>query len=139
MSRRLSRIDNPAVRETKFMKANTDARFKVTIPAASFYGLPFVYQNGITEKVYESHEELVAHMIALKSEQIDEAIAAGLDYVQFDFPLYPMLVSQAYLDVFAQMGASFQQLMDRSIAADKKIAERLPDHVTRAIHLCRGN
>ena len=86
------------------MKANTDARFKVTIPAAAFYELPFVYQNGITEKVYESHEELVAHMIALESEQIDEAIAAGLDYVQFDFPLYPMLVSQAYLDISRRWG-----------------------------------
>jgi len=139
VSKRLRKIDSPAVRETQFMKANTDGRFKVTFPAGSFFELPFVYQNGITEKVYGSHEELVAHMIALESEQIDEAIAAGLNYVQFDFPLYPMLVSKPYLDVFAQMGASFQQLMDRSIAADKKIAERLPDHVTRGIHLCRGN
>jgi 5-methyltetrahydropteroyltriglutamate--homocysteine methyltransferase len=139
VSRRLRRVDDPAVREAQFMKANTDARFKVTFPAGSFFELPFVYRNGITEKVYNSHEELVAHMIALECEQIDEAIAAGLDYVQFDFPLYPMLISQAYLDAFAQVGASFEQLMDRSIAADKKIAERLPDHVTRGIHLCRGN
>jgi 5-methyltetrahydropteroyltriglutamate--homocysteine methyltransferase len=139
VSKRLRKIDSPAVRETQFMKANTDGRFKVTFPAGSFFELPFVYQNGITEKVYGSHEELVEHMIALESEQIDEAIAAGLDYVQFDFPLYPMLVSKPYLDIFAQMGASFQQLMDRSIAADKKIAERLSDHVTRGIHLCRGN
>jgi 5-methyltetrahydropteroyltriglutamate--homocysteine methyltransferase len=139
VSKRLRKIDSPAVRETQFMKANSDGRFKVTFPAGSFFELPFVYQNGITEKVYGSHEELVEHMIALESEQIDEAIAAGLDYVQFDFPLYPMLVSKPYLDIFAQMGASFQQLMDRSIAADKKIAERLPDHVTRGIHLCRGN
>jgi 5-methyltetrahydropteroyltriglutamate--homocysteine methyltransferase len=139
VSRRLRKIDSPAVRETKFMKANTDSRFKVTFPAGSFFELPFVYQNGITEKVYKSHEELVAHIIDLESEQIDEAIAAGLNYVQFDFPLYPMLIAQSYLDVFAQMGASFQQLMDRSIAADKKIADRLPAHVTRGLHLCRGN
>jgi 5-methyltetrahydropteroyltriglutamate--homocysteine methyltransferase len=139
VSRRLRKIDSPAVRETKFMKANTDSRFKVTFPAGSFYELPFVYQNGVTEKVYESHEELIAHMIALQSEQIDEAIAGGLDYIQFDYPLYPMLISQAYLDIFAKMGASCEQLMERSIAADKKIADRLPGHVTRAIHLCRGN
>jgi 5-methyltetrahydropteroyltriglutamate--homocysteine methyltransferase len=139
VSRRLRRIDNPLARETKFMKANTDSRFKVTIPAGSFYELPFVYQNGVTEKVYKSHEELVEHINALQNELIDEAIAAGLDYIQFDYPLYPMLISDMYLDIFKQMGTSFQQLMDRSIAADKKIAERLPAHVTRAIHLCRGN
>ena len=139
VSRRLRKIDNPMVREIKFMKANTDSRFKVTIPAGSFFELPFVYQNGVTEKVYKSHEELVEHINAIQNELIDEAIAAGLEYIQFDYPLYPMLISQMYLDIFKQMGASFEQLMDRSIAADKKIAERLPSHVTRAIHLCRGN
>ena len=139
VSRRLRKIDNPMVREVKFMKANTDSRFKVTIPAGSFYELPFVYQNGVTEKVYKSHEELIEHINAIQNELIDEAIAAGLEYIQFDYPLYPMLISQMYLDIFKQMGASFEQLMNRSIAADKKIAERLPSHVTRAIHLCRGN
>jgi 5-methyltetrahydropteroyltriglutamate--homocysteine methyltransferase len=139
VSRRLRRIDNPLVRETQFLKSNAGGRFKVTIPAGSFYELPFVYQNGVTEKVYKSHEELVEHINALQNEQIDEAITAGLEYIQFDYPLYPMLISKIYLDIFTQMGASFKQLMDRSIAADKKAAERLPAHVTRGIHLCRGN
>ena len=139
VSGRLRKIDNLMMREINFMKANTESRFKVTIPAGSFFELPFVYQNGVTEKVYKSHEELVEHINAIQNELIDEAIAAGLEYIQFDYPLYPMLISQMYLDIFKQMGASFEQLMDRAIAADKKIAERLPSHVTRAIHLCRGN
>jgi 5-methyltetrahydropteroyltriglutamate--homocysteine methyltransferase len=139
VSGRLRKVDNPMVREINFMKANTNSRFKATIPAGSFFELPFVYQNGVTEKVYESHEELVEHVNAIQSELIDGAIAAGLEYIQFDYPLYPMLISQTYLDIFKQMGASFEQLMDRSVAADKKIVERLPSHVTRAIHLCRGN
>jgi 5-methyltetrahydropteroyltriglutamate--homocysteine methyltransferase len=139
VSRRLRRIDNALAREVKFVKANTDGRFKATIPAGSFYELPFAYQNGVTEKVYKSHEELVEHINKIQNELIDEAIAAGLEYIQFDYPIYPMLISQMYLDIFKQMGASFKQLMDRSIAADKKIAERLPSHVTRAMHLCRGN
>ena len=80
-------------------------RFKVTIPAGSFFELPFVYQNGVTEKVYKSHEELVEHINAIENELIDEVIAAGLEYIQFDYPLYPMLISQMYLDIFKQMGA----------------------------------
>src|SRR5262245_21515427 len=139
VSGRLRKIENPISREINFMKANTESRFKITIPAGSFFELPFVYQNGVTEKVYKSHEELVEHINAIQNELIDEAIAAGLEYIQFDYPLYPMLISQMYLDIFKQMGASFEQLMDRSIAADRKIADRLPAHVTRAIHLCRGN
>ena len=137
---RLRKIDSPAVRETEFLRSITDARFKVTFPCGSFFELPFVYKNGVTEKVYESHEELVGHMMSIQREQIDEAVAAGLKYVQLDYPLYPMLLDEQYLDIFAAMdGSTFDSLMDRCIAADRAIIEGLPDDVTRAIHLCRGN
>ncbi|MEA2180785.1 MAG: 5-methyltetrahydropteroyltriglutamate--homocysteine methyltransferase [Solirubrobacteraceae bacterium] len=140
VNQRLRRIDNPGVRETEFLQSITDARYKVTFPAASFFELPFVYKNGVTEKVYDSHEDLVGHMMSIQREQIDEAVAAGLKYVQLDYPLYPMLLDQQYLDIFAAMdGSTFDSLMDRCIAADRKILEGLPDDVTRALHLCRGN
>jgi 5-methyltetrahydropteroyltriglutamate--homocysteine methyltransferase len=140
VSRRLRKIASPAVRETEFLRSITDARFKVTLPAASFFELPFVYKNGVTENVYDTHEELVAEMIAIQREQMDEAVAAGLDYIQLDYPLYPMLLDQQYLDIFAAMdGSTFDSLMDRCVAADERILEGLPDNVTRAIHLCRGN
>ena len=140
VSRRLRRIDSPAVRETEFLRSITDARFKVTFPAASFFELPFVYQNGVTEHVYDSHEELVEHMMSIQREQMDDAIAAGLRYVQMDYPLYPMLLDEQYLGIFAAMdGSTFDSLMDRCIAADRRILEGLPEDVTRAIHLCRGN
>jgi 5-methyltetrahydropteroyltriglutamate--homocysteine methyltransferase len=137
---RLRKIDSPAVRETEFLRSITDARFKVTFPCGSFFELPFVYKNGVTENVYETHEELVGHMMSIQREQIDEAVAAGLKYVQLDYPLYPMLLDEQYLDIFAAMdGSTFDSLMDRCIAADRAIIEGLPDDVTRAIHLCRGN
>lgn len=140
VNQRLRRIDSPAVRETEFLQSITDARFKVTFPAASFFELPFVYKNGVTENVYGSHEELADHMMSIQREQMDEAVAAGLSYVQLDYPLYPMLLDQGYLDIFAAMdGSTFDSLMDRCIAADRAIIDGLPDHVTRAIHLCRGN
>jgi 5-methyltetrahydropteroyltriglutamate--homocysteine methyltransferase len=137
---RLRKIDSPAVRETEFLRSITDARFKVTFPCGSFFELPFVYKNGVTENVYDSHEELVGHMMSIQREQIDEAVAAGLKYVQLDYPLYPMLLDEQYLGIFAAMdGSTFDSLMDRCIAADRAIIDGLPGDVTRAIHLCRGN
>jgi 5-methyltetrahydropteroyltriglutamate--homocysteine methyltransferase len=137
---RLRKIDSPAVRETEFLRSITDARFKVTFPCGSFFELPFVYKNGVTENVYDSHEELVGHMMSIQREQIDEAVAAGLTYVQLDYPLYPMLLDEQYLGIFAAMdGSTFDSLMDRCIAADRAIIDGLPGDVTRAIHLCRGN
>src|SRR3954470_9515188 len=131
---RLRKIDSPAVRETEFLRSITDARFKVTFPCGSFFELPFVYKNGVTENVYETHEELVGHMMWIRREQLDEAVAAGLKYVQLDYPLYPMLLDEQYLDIFAAMdGSTFDSLMDRCIAADRAIIEGLPDDGTRAI------
>jgi 5-methyltetrahydropteroyltriglutamate--homocysteine methyltransferase len=140
ISARLKTIDNPAVRDTKFLKSITDSAFKITLPAASFYELPFVYKNGVTENVYDSHEELVADAVSIERGQIDDAIAAGLKYVQLDYPLYPMLLDEQYLKVFKEMdGSTFDSLMERCVAADKKILEGIPADVTRGIHLCRGN
>lgn len=140
VSARLRKIDRPAVRETRFLRSITDARFKVTFPAASFYVLPFVYKNGVTENVYDSHQELLDEILSIEREQLDEAIAAGLTYVQLDYPLYPMLLDRQYLDIFTAMdGSTFDSLMDRCIEADRRIVADLPDHVSRAIHLCRGN
>jgi 5-methyltetrahydropteroyltriglutamate--homocysteine methyltransferase len=140
VSARLRKIDSPAVRETEFLRSITDRRFKVTFPAASFYVLPFVYRNGVTENVYDSHQQLLEDMISIERAQIDEAIAAGLRYVQLDYPMYPMLLDQQYLEIFAAMdGSTFDSLMDRCIEADQRIIEGLPDDVTRAMHLCRGN
>jgi 5-methyltetrahydropteroyltriglutamate--homocysteine methyltransferase len=140
IAQRLRKIDSPAVRETEFLKSITDSRFKVTFPAGSFFELPFVYKNGVTEHVYDSHEELVADMITIEREVIDEAIAAGLRYIQLDYPLYPILLDQEYLDIFKAVdGSTFDSLMERCVAADERILEGLPDDVTRGIHLCRGN
>jgi 5-methyltetrahydropteroyltriglutamate--homocysteine methyltransferase len=79
-------------------------------------------------------------MMSIQREQMDEAIAAGLKYVQLDYPLYPILLEEQYLDIFAAMdGSTFDSLMDRCISADQRILEGIPEDVTRAIHLCRGN
>jgi 5-methyltetrahydropteroyltriglutamate--homocysteine methyltransferase len=136
---RLRKIDSPTLREVSYLKTLADGKFKITYPAASFLALPFNYLNGVTDQVYPSRAELVDDMIAIQREQIDEAIAAGLRYVQFDFPLYPFLVDEGTRQLFASLGLPADQLLEEFIAADQRMVEDLPDHVTRAMHICRGN
>ena len=137
---RLRQIDSPLVRETQALRALTDHLFKVTIPAASFFVLPFIFHNGETEKVYETRAELLAEVIGILRAQVSEAIAAGARYVQFDFPLYPMLVDPQYTAIFEGMGLTVAQLLDECIAADTQVVEGIvPDDVTVGMHLCRGN
>ena len=137
---RLAQIDSPLVRETRSVRSLTDRLVKVTIPAASFFVLPFVFHNGQTELVYSTREELLDDVIGILRAQVSEAIAAGAGYIQFDFPLYPMLVDQQYTDIFNGMGLSTAQLLDECIAADQRVVEGIiPDGVVAGMHMCRGN
>jgi 5-methyltetrahydropteroyltriglutamate--homocysteine methyltransferase len=135
IERRLRRVDGPAEREAAFMARLTDRPFKVTFPAASLFVHPF----GVSADAYPSLDEFVEHAVATERELIAETVAAGCRYVQLDFPLYPYLVDPDWSARFDAAGHSLPELLEKAIAADKAIVEGLPDHVTVALHVCRGN
>ena len=136
---RLRRIDSPAAREAAFMDAVVDGfPFKVTFPAPSLFGHPFSYKPGVTSG-YGSLEEFVADAIQIERVLVADAIKAGTRYVQFDFPLYPYLVDPAWVERFEAQGHRVADLVEAAIAADTAVLEGIPDGVTVALHICRGN
>lgn len=132
---RLERADNPAAREAAFMARTADYPFKVTFPAASIFVHPF----GVSPHAYRSHDDFVADAIAIERELIAETVEAGCGYIQLDFPLYPYLVDPGWSARFEAAGHSISDLLDAAIAADQAILDGLPAHVTKALHICRGN
>jgi len=136
---RLRPVDSPAAREAAFMGAVVDGfPFKVTFPAPSLFGHPFSYKAGVTSG-YGSLEEFVAHAIQIERGLVADAIRAGTRYVQFDFPLYPYLVDPAWVERFEAQGHRVADLVEAAIAADTAVLEGIPDGVTVALHICRGN
>jgi len=136
---RLRPVDSPAAREAAFMNEVADDHpFKVTFPAPSIFGHPFTYKLGVTSG-YGSLEEYVAHAIEIEHELVADAIEAGARYVQFDFPLYPYLVDPTWVRRFEARGHDVEALVDAAIATDAAVLEGIPDHVTTALHICRGN
>ena len=136
---RLAPVDSPAAREAAFMAGTADGHpFKVTFPAPSIFGHPFSYKPGITSG-YESLDAFVAHAIEIERALVADAIAAGARYVQFDFPLYPYLVDPAWVERFEAQGHDLAALVDAAIAADTAVLKGIPDEVTAALHICRGN
>jgi 5-methyltetrahydropteroyltriglutamate--homocysteine methyltransferase len=136
---RLRPVDSPAAREAAFMTEVADGHpFKVTFPAPSLFGHPFSYKPGVTSG-YGSLEEFVAHAIEIERALVADAIAAGARYVQFDFPLYPYLVDPTWVVRFEARGHPVADLVDPAIAADTAVLEGIPDDVTVALHICRGN
>jgi 5-methyltetrahydropteroyltriglutamate--homocysteine methyltransferase len=136
---RLRLVDSPAAREVAFVSAVADGYpFKVAFPAPSLFGHPFSYRPDVTSG-YGSLEEFVAHAIQIERGLVADAIKAGTRYVQFDFPLYPYLVDPAWVERFDAQGHRVAHLVDEAIAADTAVLEGIPDDVTVALHICRGN
>ena len=135
VKRRLRKIGSPAAREAEFMASITGHPFKVALPAASLFTHPF----GVAPEAYANVTEFADHAVAIERELIAEAIAAGCRYVQLDFALYPYLVDDNWMARFRQAGHSFEELLDRALAADRAVLDGMPDDVTTGLHLCRGN
>lgn len=74
-----------------------------------------------------------------------ETIAAGARWIQFDFPIYPALVAESFsafgsmLDAARAEGETIESLLDKALLADAAVTADIPDDVTVALHVCRGN
>jgi 5-methyltetrahydropteroyltriglutamate--homocysteine methyltransferase len=137
---RLSPVDSPGAREAAFMTdASVGYPFKVTFPAPSIFGHPLTTVVGLEEGGYGSLEEFVEHAIEIERSLVADAIAAGARYVQFDFPLYAYLVDPTWTQRFEAAGHSVERVLEAAIAADSAVLQSIPDDVTTALHICRGN
>jgi 5-methyltetrahydropteroyltriglutamate--homocysteine methyltransferase len=137
---RLRVVDSPASREAAFLTEATGGYpFKVTFPAASIFTHPLTTVAGPDGSGYGSLEEFVEHAIEIERTLVADAIVAGAGYVQFDFPLYPYLADPAWIARFREGGHDIGALVEAAIAADTAVLRCIPDGVTAALHICRGN
>jgi 5-methyltetrahydropteroyltriglutamate--homocysteine methyltransferase len=137
---RLRPVDAPGAREAAFMKdASGGFPFKVTFPAASIFTHPLTTVVGADGSGYRSLEEFVSDAVEIERGLVADAIGAGATSIQFDFPLYPYLVDPAWVARFTARGHRIEDLVDAAIAADTEVLRDIPDDVTVALHICRGN
>jgi 5-methyltetrahydropteroyltriglutamate--homocysteine methyltransferase len=136
VAERLEVIATPGADEARFVASLTDRPVKVTFPAASSLATPQMFKPGVTDRHYASFEEMAMHLGQILRGQIDAAIEAGATYIQLDYPSYPLLLDEGFR---AFLGPQADAALEASFAADAMIVQGLPEHVTTALHLCRGN
>jgi 5-methyltetrahydropteroyltriglutamate--homocysteine methyltransferase len=134
---RVSKKANPAAREAALLADITAYPKKVTFPAASYFFYDMFIAVG--EEAYPDREAFVDDLVKLERNLVDEVIAAGVEHIQFDFPLYPMLVDPSAAARAAAAGETPEALLEKALKADAEVIADLPEHVTSAMHLCRGN
>lgn len=133
---RVHKMSNPAAEEVTFLRSITDHPFKITLSAPSYFLTEFLPIEG----GYESRTQFVDDVVQATREIVAELVALGARWIQFDFPLYPALVDNHELKpLLAQRGETVESLLAQAIAADNAVIADIPEGVTTALHLCRGN
>jgi 5-methyltetrahydropteroyltriglutamate--homocysteine methyltransferase len=133
----VSKRESPAAAEVQFVSTLTDRPIKVTFPTASFLVGQAALGPGIA--AYGSTEEAAEQLVAVLRELVDDAIAAGARYVQFDVSGYMMLSASPLGQLVRSRGIDLDALLAQMLEADRRVVAGLPDHVTTCLHQCRGN
>jgi 5-methyltetrahydropteroyltriglutamate--homocysteine methyltransferase len=134
---RVHKKTNTAAEEVTFLRAITGGYpFKITLSAPSYFLTDFLPLEG----GYDRREEFAADVVTATKEIVAELVGLGARWIQFDFPLYPALVDNHELKpLLAERGETMESLLAQAIAADNAVISDVPEEVTTALHLCRGN
>ncbi len=68
------------VRNTEFLRNNTDRQIKMTLPG------PFTMSRQAVNEFYDEEEELVSDLAEAVNEEAKAVVAAGADFIQLDEP-----------------------------------------------------
>jgi 5-methyltetrahydropteroyltriglutamate--homocysteine methyltransferase len=138
---KIHQVSNPLLREAEALEAASapvSVPFKLTLPAPSYFLCQI--QGAAAETEYPTRQAFVEDVVKVERQLIDEAIAAGATWIQFDFPVYPGLADERFsADMTKLLGVSWETALTQSIELDARVCEGLPDDVTVAMHICRGN
>jgi 5-methyltetrahydropteroyltriglutamate--homocysteine methyltransferase len=136
---RVGKVDSPAVREIEFTRDLTDLPIKTTFPTASFLVVQALLGPAISGGAYTSVDDAADALVGVLRELVDDAVAAGSTYIQFDVSGYMMLAASPLGEMLKSRGIDVDAALARMQVADAAVVEGLPDHVTTCLHQCRGN
>ncbi|UGS37296.1 uroporphyrinogen decarboxylase/cobalamine-independent methonine synthase family protein [Capillimicrobium parvum] len=130
---RITKTGNPLADELEYLRTLTDHPVKASIPAPSIYHME---GHARSEDVYPDAYAFIADVVAVEREMVRETVAAGADYVQFDYPIYTTLVDP---NAGQMVSSESDKAFAHALRSDAAVLDGLPDDVTTAIHMCRGN
>jgi len=125
-----------AVDEARFLRANADGLFKITIPSPTMFLR--LYDAALSAPAYATADALIDDLVTLYLDEIDALHEIGVPYLQLD--------SLRYIDTIDAVekgrieAADARGALERLVAVDNRILGRMKRAgVTRGVHICRGN
>ncbi len=136
----LDKADYLTLHEADFLLEHADRPFKITFPGVAQV-MPTVFAPGITDKVYDSRDEVVHDLVQILRREIKALIERGVQYIQMDSLRYVIQIAdptrrQAMIDA----GMDPDQELEQTIAADNAVIEGIDfGDAVFGLHMCRGN
>jgi 5-methyltetrahydropteroyltriglutamate--homocysteine methyltransferase len=142
---KISRKKPLALDDYLFLKKHSDKAVKVSMPGP-YLLTRSMWVEGLSKDAYPTKEDLAVDIVKVLREELEELVAAGVEFVQFDEPVLTELV-------FTQKNANRTFMCGALTAkadADEEIAFALDlmNQVTEGmlgrgtrigVHVCRGN
>lgn len=142
---KISRKKPLALNDYLFLRKHTDKAIKVALPGP-YLLTRAMWVEGLSKNTYPTKEDLAIDIVQVLREELEDLIAAGVDFVQFDEPVLTELV-------FTQKNANRTFMCGALTAkadAEEEIAFALDlmNQVTKGmrgkgtrigVHVCRGN
>lgn len=140
---RLQRIKPLAVHELDFVRTLTGKPVKIALPGPYLLART-MWLECLSERAYETREELAEDIIAVLREELSELLAAGASLVQFDEPVLSEVVFSGTKNKRSFMCGALSE--SRGAHQELGFARDLMNAVVAGfpkervgVHMCRGN
>ncbi len=130
---------SPVVRAFEFVKANTSAVAKVTLPAPIMIHVMAGGNAGIEQGYYKRAEDFWSDLTEAYRQELAALVAAGATYIQLDDTSIAFLCDPALRATFERWGHDPDRLLLEYAERINVVLAGLPPHVTVTLHQCRGN
>jgi len=124
--------------EFAFLKAQTSATPKITMPAPSTMHL-YRYRDFADPKVYADAHSFFLDLGKVYQREIADLARAGCRYVQLDEVALAMLCDPAARAKLSADRIDAESLVDLYVDAINEAVKNRPAEVVVGIHMCRGN
>jgi 5-methyltetrahydropteroyltriglutamate--homocysteine methyltransferase len=131
-----------AVDELRFLKRHTGKPVKIPLPGP-YLLTRAMYVAEVTRQVYATKEELAEDVVKILRDEVQELIAAGADFIQFDEPVLTELVfthGQTRTFMCAALAARQDpaEELEFAVSLINRVLEGV-EGVRTGLHICRGN
>jgi 5-methyltetrahydropteroyltriglutamate--homocysteine methyltransferase len=142
---KISRKKPLALDDYLFLKKHTEKAVKVALPGP-YLLTRAMWVEGLSKDAYPTKEDLAVDIVMVLREELEDLIAAGVEFVQFDEPVLTELVftqknaNRTFMCGALTAKADAEEEIAFALDLMNQVTEGMQGRGTRiGVHVCRGN